>query len=114
MNARIPSIDVSPEACSARRNSTEAMTVARRLRDAELELAREIYRRHGIRDDAELLQSLQNIAANCADSAWQERVMEVILDLDADMNTPEPELSGFNKVGELDSGTAGVRHRSAA
>jgi hypothetical protein len=111
----LPSIDVSPEALLARAKRIEAATVASRLRTSELELAREIYRRHGIRDDAELLRALQSVHANCQDSPYRDRLMELMLDMDAEQWEPEItslEYSGRER-GEFGAGTPGVRGRAA-
>ena len=105
MNARIPSIDVSAEACAARDQRIEGYTVARRVRDSELMLAREIYVKHRLHNDAEVLRALESIHDNCDDSPYRERLKELILDMDADFRAGEPELSGFNNVGELDGYT---------
>ena len=115
MNARtLPSIDVSPDALLARAKRIEGATITRRVRDAELALAREIYRRHGIQHDGELLQALQNIEANCDDSPYKERLMKLILTMDRELHETPPEIRGLDKRGEYDNRTAGVSHRSAA
>jgi hypothetical protein len=114
MNARTPSIDVSAEACAARAQRIEGYTVARRVRESELMLAREIYVKHRLHNDAEVLRALESIHDNCDDSPYRERLKELILDMDADFHADELELLGVDKRGEYDNRTAGVRHRSAA
>ena len=100
MNARI---DATPAGCAARLQRIEGATITRRVRDAELALAREIYRRHGIQHDGELLQALQSIEANCPDSPYKERLLALILDMDAEQ--PEAEVLGWDKRGEFDAQT---------
>lgn len=101
------SIDTTPAGCAARLQRIEGATLARRLRESEMALAREIYRRHGIQHDGELLQVLQNVHANCPDSPWRDRLLEIMLDMDAEQ--PEAEVLGWDKRGEFDGYTQGVK-----
>jgi hypothetical protein len=89
---------------------------ARIGRSSKLAAARELTRAAQIENAWELLAAMQNLhasvnAAGTITNDYAGRLLELITDLDAELNEDEPELSGFNKVGELDGYTSGVRGR---
>lgn len=86
---------------------------AGKLRGDSLASARELVRKAGIRDDAELLQALQNIHAAAVQCEYADLLLNLITDIDGDLNHPaEPEVLEYrSERGEFDSFTQGVRHR---
>lgn len=104
--AVVRQIDVSPEGSASRMARINAAAKARQVRQDSLAAARAVYRKFGLHNDAEFLASLQNVhASTLGDSPYKAQLMELILDMDADMHEGEPELSSVPTYGEFDAQT---------
>ena len=94
----VPQFDLaSVEEVTARANRVAKAQHAARIRHNELSDARQAYRTHGVRDPLELLLALQNIESSITDqskASWmapfQERLLELVTDMDAELNQPPP------------------------
>lgn len=95
-------------------------TLRRPLSRAEkLDEARKLIASAGIRDDRELFDLVNNIVSSI-DAKYATPTMEMskaqLVDsacwLEGPRDEPQPELIGFDKRGEYDRFTAGVRHRT--
>lgn len=80
----------------------------------KLQAARELNRSATFRNEAELLQALQNVHAACDfKSDYLAQLLDLMCDIDAELNTlpPEvPEAYSGRERGEFDSMTKGVRN----
>lgn len=85
-------------------------TRERRARHAALSQSRGLVREVGIREDCEFLAALQNLHASVRTGAtrladWNERLLELITDFDAEMNEIPPEVPEYGAEVEFDART---------
>lgn len=110
--------DTTPEGCAARTERIQAANQAHEARMRALATCRALYRAHGVKGPWELLEALQSIHASASGDTitqeFMERLSELIADFDAELNSTGPELMevGFDRRGELDCFTVGVKGRA--
>lgn len=83
-------------------------------RGSKLGAARELIRSAQLHDTSELFQALNNVLSACSfKNAYTAQLLDLCTDIDGDLHyPPEPEVLGWDKRGEFDAATAGVRGRA--
>jgi len=113
MNARIPSIDVSPAGMAALKARIDAAREARQIRADSIAAAQRVYSKYRLRDTAEILRALQNLesAIDLSQNAWiKERLAELCSDIEDDQIAPELPSYAIEPRGEFDSQTIRSNH----